>query len=210
MSAELDRPHVWRPGSGVTPLLLLHGTGGDEHDLLPLRDHLSPGAAVLSVRGSVLENGMPRFFRRLREGIFDEDDLRVRVDELAAFLAAAEKEYGVAPGAWTAVGFSNGANIASALLFGHPTALTGAVLLAAMVPYRDGPPAADLTGRRVLLSNGRRDPMATAEHTTRLADQFRSRGADVTLLPHDGGHGIDAQQLPRVAEWVAGQPGVRR
>ena len=151
---------------------------------------------------------MPRFFRRLREGIFDEDDLRLRVDELAAFLAAAEKEYWVAPGIWTAVGFSNGANIASALLFGHPTALTGAVLLAAMVPYRDGPPEADLTGRRVLLSNGRVDPMATADHTTRLADQFRSRGAGVTLLPHDGGHGIDARLLPRVAEWVAGPPGV--
>ncbi len=204
MSVPLDRPHVWLAGAGAPPLLLLHGTGGDEHDLLPLREYLAPGRPVLSVRGTVLENGMPRFFARLREGVFDEDDLRVRVDELAAFLTAAEAQYGVAPGSWTAVGFSNGANIASALMFGHPTALTGAVLLAAMVPYRDGPPAADLTGRRVLLSNGRRDPMATAEHTTRLAEQFRAGGAEVTLLPHDGGHGIDAQLLPRVAEWVAG------
>jgi phospholipase/carboxylesterase len=203
VSAELNRPHVWLPGSGATPLLLLHGTGGDEHDLVPLREHLAPGAPVLSVRGSVLENGMPRFFRRLREGVFDEDDLRTRVDELAGFLTAAEKEYAVAPGAWTAVGFSNGANIASALLFGHPDALTGAVLIAAMVPYRDGPPHADLSGRRVLVANGRRDPMATPDQTATLVDQLRTSGADVTLLPHDGGHTIDARQLPRVAEWLS-------
>jgi phospholipase/carboxylesterase len=203
MSAELDRPHVWQPGAGPTPLLLLHGTGGDEHDLLPLRQRLAPDAPVLSVRGSVLENGMPRFFRRLREGVFDEDDLRARVDELDAFLTAAGDKYGVAPGAWTAVGFSNGANIASAMLFGHPESLTGAVLLAAMVPYRDGPPPADLTGKRVLLSNGLRDPMATTDHTTTLTSQLRASGADVTVLPHNGGHTIGAHQLPRIAEWIA-------
>jgi phospholipase/carboxylesterase len=206
VSADLDRPHVWLPGSGPTPLLLLHGTGGDEHDLLPLREHLAPGAPVLSVRGSVLENGMPRFFRRLREGVFDEDDLRRRVDELAGFLIAAEKEYAVAPGSWTAVGFSNGANIASALLFGHPGALTGAVLIAAMVPYRNGPPQADLSGKRVLVANGRRDPMATLEQTATLADQLRTGGADVIELPHDGGHTIDLRQLPRVARWLSDPP----
>lgn len=206
MSGELDRPHVWVPGTGATPLLLLHGTGGDEHDLLPLREHLAPDAPVLSVRGSVLENGMPRFFRRLREGVFDEDDLRARVDELAGFLAAAEKEYGVAPGVWTAVGFSNGANIASALLFGHPDALTGAVLIAAMVPYRDGPPQADLSGRRVLVANGRRDPLATPDQAATLVGQLRARGADVTLLPHDGGHTVDVRQLPRMARWLAEFP----
>jgi phospholipase/carboxylesterase len=206
VNAELDRPHVWLPGSGATPLLLLHGTGGDEHDLVPLREHLAPGAPVLSVRGSVLENGMPRFFRRLREGVFDEDDLRTRVDELARFLVAAEEEYAVAPGAWTAVGFSNGANIASALLFGHPDALTGAVLIAAMVPYRNGPPQADLSGKRVLVANGRRDPMATPEQTATLADQLRTAGADVTELPHDGGHTIDLRQLPRVARWLSTRP----
>jgi phospholipase/carboxylesterase len=206
VSAELDRPHVWLPGSGATPLLLLHGTGGDEHDLVPLREHLAPGAPVLSVRGSVLENGMPRFFRRLREGVFDEDDLRTRVDDLAAFLAAAEKEYGVTPGAWTAVGFSNGANIASALLFGHPGALAAAVLIAAMVPYRDGPPQADLSARRVLVANGRRDPMATPDQTATLVGQLRTSGADVTELPHDGGHTLDLRQLPRIARWLAEPP----
>lgn len=204
MTAVLDRPHVWLPGTGEAaeaPLLLLHGTGGDEHDLLPLREHLAPTAPVLSVRGTVLENGMPRFFRRLREGVFDEDDLRARVDELAGFLAAAEREYGVEPGSWRAAGFSNGANIASALLFQRPDALAGAVLLAAMVPFRVPPPA-DLTGKRVAVVNGHADPMATPGQTATLADQLRAAGATVTVLSHGGGHTIDPRLLPRVAEFL--------
>jgi phospholipase/carboxylesterase len=203
---DLGFIHRYVPGTrpGVAPVLLLHGTGGDEDDLLSLGRTLAPGAPLLSPRGPVLENGMPRFFRRLREGVFDEDDLRARVDELADFLAAAEAEFGVAPGGWTAVGFSNGANIASALLLGHPQALTGAVLMAAMVPYRGGPPQADLSGRRVLVANGRRDPLATPAQTATLVDQLRTSGADVTVLPHDGGHGIDVRQLPRVAQWLSG------
>lgn len=207
MSGVLARPHVWLPGTGSTPLLLLHGTGGDEHDLLGLREHLAPDAPTLSVRGTVLENGMPRFFKRLREGFFDEADMEQQADALAAFLAAAEVEYGVAPGAWTAVGFSNGANIASALLFGHPGALAAAVLLAAMVPWREGPPAADLAGTRVLLANGRQDPMATAEQTSTLTAQLVAAGADLTALPHAGGHRIDPAQLPEIARWLsAGTP----
>jgi phospholipase/carboxylesterase len=205
MTAGPDRPHIWRPGAGGPPLLLLHGTGGDEHDLLPLHEHLAPDAPLLSVRGTVLENGMPRFFRRLREGVFDEDDLRARVDELATFLAAVEAEYGVAPGAWTAVGFSNGANIASAMLLRRPRALAAAVLFAAMVPFRE-PPAADLTGKRVAVVNGRRDPMATPEHTATLTEQLRARGAEVTVLSHDGGHTIDGRQLPLVRRFVQGEP----
>jgi phospholipase/carboxylesterase len=144
---------------------------------------------------------MPLFFRRLREGVFDEDDLRARVDELADFLTAAEAEFGVAPGGWTAVGFSNGANIASALLLRRPDSLAAAVLLAAMVPFRE-PPAADLTGKRVAVVNGRRDPIATAEHTVALTELLRARGAEVTVIPHDGGHTIDAGTLPQLARFV--------
>lgn len=195
-----DRPHVFLAAEGQPsgpPLLLLHGTGGDEHDLLPLRDHLSPGAAALSVRGSVLENGMPRFFRRLREGVFDEDDLRRRADELADFVLAASDRYQIADRSLVAVGFSNGANIASAMLLQRPVVLAGAVLLAAMVPYAE-PPDADLAGVPVVISNGERDPMIPAAMTEQLAAQLRNRGAAVTLLPHPGGHQIEVRLLPQV------------
>src|ERR671916_711791 len=184
----LDRPHVFlpaEPSAAGAPLLLLHGTGGDEHDLLPLRDHLSPGAAVLSVRGTVLENGMPRFFRRLREGVFDEDDLRRQTNDLAAFIETASAEYAIAERSLVAVGFSNGANIASALLLQRPGRLAGAVLLSAMVPFAD-PPAADLAGSVVVVSNGGRDPMIPAAMTAELVGQLRDRGAQVVELPHAG------------------------
>lgn len=205
----LRRPHVWQPGSSAPPLLLLHGTGGDEHDLVVLRQHLAPDAPVLSPRGTVSENGMARFFRRLREGVFDEDDLRLRADELAAFLTAAEQKYDVTPGSWLAVGFSNGANMASALLLRHPESLAGAVLLAAMVPFAaDEPRDHALAGKRVLIVNGDSDPMATPEQTSRLAEQLRRRDADVELLPFYGGHTIDAGQLPRIKQFIdATKPG---
>ncbi|GAA1133273.1 alpha/beta hydrolase [Kribbella jejuensis] len=201
----LRRPHVFHPGSSTPPLLLLHGTGGDEHDLLVLRQHLAPDAPVLSPRGTVSENGMARFFRRLREGVFDEDDLRLRADELAAFLTAAEQKYDVAAGSWLAVGFSNGANMASALLLRHPEALAGAVLLAAMVPFAaDEPRDHALAGKRVLIVNGDSDPMATPEQTSRLGEQLRRRDADVELLQFSGGHSIDAGLLPRIRKFVEG------
>ena len=198
--AGLDRPHIFLPAAeraAGPPLLLLHGTGGDERDLLPLREHLSPGAAVLSVRGSVLENGMPRFFRRLREGVFDEDDLRRRADELAQFVRTAGAEYGLDDGSLVAVGFSNGANIASAVLFRSPGLLRAAVLLSAMVPFAE-PPAADLTGTVVVISNGELDPMIPASMTAELAAQLRDRQAEVTELPHRGGHQIDPAVLPQM------------
>ncbi|GAA1841664.1 alpha/beta hydrolase [Microlunatus capsulatus] len=208
MADPLDRPHVALPresGSTGPSLLLLHGTGGDEHDLLPLRELLSPGAAVLSPRGTVLEQGMPRFFRRLREGVFDEEDLSARADELAAFVTAAAEVHGTPPASLVAVGFSNGANIASALLLRHPALLRGAALFAAMVPYAE-PPAAELAGLPVLVSNGARDPMIPRARTELLERQLRDRGAVVTDVPHPGGHQLDPEALRRTAGWLASLP----
>jgi len=202
VSAGLDRPHVFLPGDTAkpgVPLLLLHGTGGDEHDLLPLAQRLSPASPVLSPRGSVLEGAMPRFSRRLAEGVFDEDDLRERTDELADFVLAASAEHGVDPGSWVAVGFSNGANIASSLLMRRPEVLSGAVLLAAMVPYVRAPSGADLSRHRVVISNGHQDPIAAPSQTTLLVAQLRALGAHVEELPHRGGHTIDLALLPRIA-----------
>jgi phospholipase/carboxylesterase len=204
----LDRPHVFLPaeeGVAGPPLLLLHGTGGNEHDLLPLRDHLSPGAAVLSVRGTVLENGMPRFFRRLSEGVFDEDDLRNRAEDLAEFVVTASAVYGIEERSLVAVGFSNGANIASAMLLQRPGLFAGGVLLAAMVPYAE-PPAADLTGTLVIISNGDRDPLVETKVTQQLAGQLRNVGAEVVELPHPGGHQIDPAVLPEIRRIIADVP----
>jgi phospholipase/carboxylesterase len=205
VSGRLDRPHIFLPTDGSaagSPLLLLHGTGGNEHDLLPLREQLSPGAAVLAVRGMVMEHGMPRFFRRIREGVFDEDDLRRRADELAEFVVTASQTYGIDEGSLVAVGFSNGANIASAMLLQRPELLGAAVLFSAMVPYAE-PPDADLSGKVVVVSNGERDSMIPADLTKRLVGQLRERGADVVEVPHPGGHQISGAVLPQISRLIA-------
>ena len=203
--ATLDRPHVWRPATtpGLPPLLLLHGTGDDEHGLIPLGEALSPGAALLAPRGTVLEGTAYRFFRRLQVGVFDEDDLRARADELAAFITEASPAYGLTPGALIAVGFSNGANMATALMLRHPELLAGAVLIGAVPPFTD-PPAAALPGRRVVVSNGQRDPYARSDQTEALVSQLRERGADVTLLSHPGGHQLVTEHLPAMQVLVRG------
>ncbi|OYZ88899.1 MAG: hydrolase, partial [Rhizobiales bacterium 17-65-6] len=164
------------PRPGAAPLLLLHGTGGDESDLLPLGRALSPDAALLSPRGKVLEGGMPRFFRRIAEGVFDQEDVKRRANELADFVGEARARYGLA--APVAVGFSNGANIAAAMLLLRPEALAGAVLLRAMVPL-DLAPAGDLAGVRVLILSGAMDPIVPADNAATLARMLSANGAAV-------------------------------
>ncbi|WP_118134941.1 alpha/beta hydrolase [Oceanicella sp. SM1341] len=200
----LARPHRFEPATapGRPPLLLLHGTGGDETDLLPLGRTLAPEAALLSPRGSVLENGMPRFFRRLREGVFDEADLARRTDELAEFIAAARAEYGLA--APVAVGFSNGANIAAALLLRHPGVLAGGVLLRAMRPFAAAPAPAR-SGTPVLLLSGAMDPIVPAANSEGLATDLERVGARVTRQVLPASHGLTQSDLRITAEWLAAE-----
>ncbi len=187
--------------SGVT-LLLLHGTGGDETDLIPLGTALLPSAAILSPRGKVLERNAPRFFRRLAEGVFDQEDLARRTEELAQFIEAATRVYQLDGDNLYAVGFSNGANIAASVLLRRPGVLGGAVLLSPMVPFEpDAPP--DLTGTGVFIGAGRTDGIATPDHAERLASLLRQAGADVTLHWHPGGHTITNSELEAARGWLA-------
>jgi phospholipase/carboxylesterase len=179
---------------GLPPLLLLHGTGGNEDDLLPLGERLLPGAALLSPRGQVLENGMPRFFRRLAEGVFDVDDLRRRTHELADFVDAARQSYDLGSTPPVAVGFSNGANIAAAILLLRPGTLGGALLIRPMVPLVPDPlPALD--GVPVQINAGIADPMVTRTQSEALADLLRHAGAAVSLDWIRGGHGLAPADL---------------
>ena len=186
---------------GAPTLLLLHGTGGDENDLLPLGRMLDERAALLSPRGKVLENGMPRFFRRLSMGVFDEEDLVNRTHELASFVEEAASEYGLDPKRLFAVGFSNGANIAASLLLLHPGLLAGAVLLRAMTPF-ELETLPDLSGTPVYLAAGRSDQMIPPESTERLAELLRGAGAEVTLDWQPGGHGIGRAEVEAARAWL--------
>lgn len=190
-------------GAARPPLLLLHGTGGNEDDLIPLGREVAPGAALLAPRGQVLEGNMPRFFRRLAEGVFDEDDLRVRTDELAAFVAAARAEHDLA--APIAVGYSNGANIAASLLLQCPGVLAGAALLRAMPPYRQ-PPDAELGGTPVLLLAGERDTLIPLARADELAGQLSAAGARVNQQTLPGGHRIGTEDAHQLAAWLAEPP----
>ena len=201
------RPHAVVPGSpGAPTLLLLHGTGGEEHDMLPLAPHLLPGATVLSPRGQVLEHGMPRFFRRLAEGVFDEADVVRRAGELVAFVEAATAHHALDPGRVVAVGFSNGANIAGAVALLHPGVLRAAVLFAAMpvLAERLPHPLPDLAGLPVFLASGERDPIAPPAVARLLADTLAAAGARVRLHTHPGGHGVDAAVLAAARAWLTG------
>jgi phospholipase/carboxylesterase len=185
---------------GRPPLLLLHGTGGDENDLVPLAQQLAPGSALLSPRGKVLEHGMPRFFRRLAEGVFDQVDLKARTLELAEFIAAARKAYDLeAP---VAVGFSNGANIAASLLLSQPDALSGAVLLRAMLPFEPNP-LPDLASKPVLLLSGSNDQMIPAAAAKRLAEVLQASRAALAYKTLPAGHNLTQHDLTIAAEWLS-------
>jgi predicted esterase len=205
MAADLGFEHVFRAPAAAhaSTLLLLHGTGGNEHDLVPLADTLAPGAGVLSPRGKVLERGMPRFFRRLSEGVFDLDDLRIRTRELAAFVAAAASHYGLDPTGIVAVGFSNGANIAASTLLLEPGALAGAILFRAMVPIVPDP-LPSLGGIPVFMSNGRTDSLIPAAEAERLAVLLRQAGAIVDAEWQPGGHQLTRQDLAQAQKWWLG------
>jgi predicted esterase len=197
--------HHYLPHSNAADtLLLLHGTGGDENDLLPLGKLLDPKANLLSPRGTVSENGMPRFFRRLAEGVFDIPDLKARTNELAEFVATAANAYGFDPTRVTAAGFSNGANIAASLLLLRPGVLSSAVLLHPMVPLIPET-LPDLTGVRVFIGAGRQDPIAPPSETEALASLLRESGADVTVHWQPGGHGLSREEALAAAEWLAEQ-----
>jgi predicted esterase/catechol 2,3-dioxygenase-like lactoylglutathione lyase family enzyme len=187
--------------AGATTLLLLHGTGGDEEDLIPLGRALLPGAGLLSPRGKVLEGTAARFFRRLAEGVFDQEDLAYRTSELASFIVAASAAYRLDPSGIFAVGFSNGANIAASLLLRKPGALRGAVLLSPMVPF-EPTTMPNLSGVPVFIGAGRRDPIVPAENTERLAGILREAGAAVTLHWEAGGHSVADGELRAAQEWL--------
>ncbi len=184
---------------GRLPLLALHGTGGDEADLLPLAGLVAPGAAILSPRGSVMEHGMPRFFRRLGEGVFDEVDLVAQTHALADFIIAGREAYHLeAP---VALGFSNGANIAAAMLMLRPEALSGAILIRPMVPFASAPGNASLDGKPVLVLSGAMDPLMTPDNPERLVAQLQARGATVEHRVVPSGHALGQADVALAKAW---------
>jgi phospholipase/carboxylesterase len=202
--ANMDFIHRFLPAQ-ETParrvLLLLHGTGGNEDDMIPLGHDIDPSAAILSLRGKVLENGMPRFFRRLAEGVFDEEDVVRRANELADFIPMAADKYGFRPDQLTAVGYSNGANIAAAVLLLRPGTISSAVLLRAMVPIIP-PRELKLAGTRVLICSGRRDPIIPIENAERLTGMLRHAGADVTQRIEDASHQLVFAEIEAAKKWL--------
>lgn len=194
--------HIFKEGKDASKpvLLLLHGTGGTEKDLLPLAEMIDPDASVLSVRGNVSENGMPRFFRRLAEGIFDEEDLIFRTKELHEFLDEAAAKYNFDRGNVIAVGYSNGANIAASLLFHYEGSLKGASLHHPMVPRR-GIELPNLSGVEVFIAAGKNDPMCPAIESEQLDELLGGAGAKTTLNWEMNGHSLTGTEVAAAAEW---------
>ena len=200
----MDYTHCFIPAQETPPrqvLLLLHGTGGNENDMIPLGRDLDPSAAILSLRGNVLENGMPRFFRRLAEGVFDEEDVIRRAHELADFVGVAAAKYSFDPKSLSAVGYSNGANVAAAVLLLRPGVLTRAILFRAMVPLMPATQPA-LVNTRVLICSGKHDPIVPVENIERLAAMLREAGADVALRFEEAGHQLVFAEIAAAKNWL--------
>lgn len=205
MTDDSGFQHRFVAGSAPNPALTivaLHGTGGDENDLLPLAAAIAPGAPVLSPRGKVLEHGAPRFFRRLAEGVFDYADVRFRAAELNAFIRSSAERYGFDGGRLYALGYSNGANIASAMMFEDPELFAGGILLRPMIPL-DPLPGTDLRGISVLLSAGLVDPIIPPDQVRRLESELVARGAKVELIWQPGGHSLTATEIDLAREWLS-------
>ncbi len=202
MKAGLNFVHEFVPGSSMRTLLLLHGTGGNEHDLIPLGREIDPAAAILSPRGKVLENGMPRFFRRLAEGVFDEEDLKKNTYELADFVSAAAQHYEFPADKIAAVGYSNGANIAASLLLLRPKTLRAAVLFRALVPLVPEK-MPDLSSVRVWIGAGNQDPVIPTSETQRLVELLRSARAEVTIHFVNAGHGLTSAEVETASQWLS-------
>ena len=205
MTEDLGFIHRFVPvnesASGET-LIALHGTGGDENDLVGIGQAIAPGAAILSPRGNVLENGAPRFFKRLAEGVFDPKEVRSRAEELARFVRAAISKYGLDASRIYALGYSNGANIASSVMFIEPGLFQGAVLFRPMVVY-EPVERGDLSGSSVFISAGRMDPIVPANSVERLVELFESSHAEVTLKWQLAGHNLVPSEVRDAADWFA-------
>jgi predicted esterase len=201
MRPQPDFLHEFVRGNSNRTLLLLHGTGGNERDLIPLGRELDPNASLLSPRGKILENGMPRFFRRLAEGVFDLEDLKTRTNELADFVGAAVRHYNLAADHIVGVGYSNGANIAASMLLLRPETIPAAILFRAMVPLiPDKLP--DLSSVHIWIASGDQDPIIPPSETQRVVDLLRRAGADVTIRFFNAGHGLTNGEVDAAGQWL--------
>lgn len=198
--------HIYKKGTNTSKptLLLLHGTGGNENDLLPLANMIDQEASVLSVRGNILENGMPRFFKRLAEGVFDEEDLIFRTQELHEFLDEASEKYGFSRDNIVAIGYSNGANIAASLIFHYKNALKGAILHHPMVPRR-GIELPELSDTEVFLAAGKNDPICPAQESEELKSLLSSANASVEMHWENSGHQLTLSEVEAARDWYTGK-----
>ncbi len=201
MRPQPDFIHEFVPGKSNRTLLLLHGTGGNERDLIPLGQDLDSNAGLLSPRGKVLENGMPRFFRRLAEGVFDLEDLQKRTHELADFVTSAAEHYQIDNKQIVAVGYSNGANIAASMLLLRPEILSAAVLFRAMVPLVPEKQP-DLSSKSIFISAGSLDPIVAASNTKELVEMLRDAGAEVTIRFLNTGHQLTSDDVDLAREYL--------